>query len=628
MSDPNKAVFLSYASQDKETARRICEALRGIGLEVWFDVSELRGGDAWDQKIRKQIKECALFVPLITATTNARTEGYFRLEWKLAVDRSHLLADDHPFLFPIAVGDVEEGTARVPDKFREVQWTRLRLDETPGEIATRISRLLGGGVALPFEPDDSRRERKAGRKQKPEKSPSWMKRGWMTLLFVVIAFNVLRPMWRGLLEDIRGPSRPPKESRPHKPGNAITESVARELAKRARAIYDAPTAMTRERLAAAEGLCAQALKLDDTDAEVWAAAARVDAAMVFYGFDTTETRRQQAQQRAARAMALAPTSYQARFAQAAVYALTGGTPAMQAEAEKIYRELLRERPDDKIVSSYLATTLRDSGRNAEAAELYRELDQDVAAGWNLFLAGRFEEAEKIARELVDDDDENAPAILLKATNESLGLQDPEAAARTAKAFSAVAMCESDAASRVIWIALFQRDWRKVIEVVDGFPGEIITDRSIHGPKRYFSGLAHDRLGRADAAREQWKLALQQVSDQLAAQPNDRELVGWHASLLARLGQKEEAEAEHHRYQSLAGRNWDEVDTERGFGNLLLLGKNEEALAALTRRLTERKAGWQFIHALARFGPEWDGVRDDPRFGKLLRENLPPGAKEF
>jgi hypothetical protein len=62
MSDSSKAVFLRYASQDAEAARRICEALRRAGVELWFDQSELRGGDAWDQKIRKQIKECVLFI--------------------------------------------------------------------------------------------------------------------------------------------------------------------------------------------------------------------------------------------------------------------------------------------------------------------------------------------------------------------------------------------------------------------------------------------------------------------------------------------------------------------------------------------------------------------------------------
>jgi hypothetical protein len=39
-------VFISYASQDADAAMRIRDALREAGLEVWFDQSELRGGDA------------------------------------------------------------------------------------------------------------------------------------------------------------------------------------------------------------------------------------------------------------------------------------------------------------------------------------------------------------------------------------------------------------------------------------------------------------------------------------------------------------------------------------------------------------------------------------------------------
>lgn len=84
---PTGAVFLSYASQDAEAAVRICDALRAAGIEVWLDKSELRGGDAWDAQIKKHIHECALFVPLISAHTNARIEGYFRREWNLATRR-------------------------------------------------------------------------------------------------------------------------------------------------------------------------------------------------------------------------------------------------------------------------------------------------------------------------------------------------------------------------------------------------------------------------------------------------------------------------------------------------------------------------------------------------------------
>ena len=94
MSEPRPAVFISYASQDTAMARRICDALRATGVEVWFDQSELVGGDAWDAKIRGQIASCALFVPIISANTQARLEGYFRIEWKLAAQRTHAMAEE------------------------------------------------------------------------------------------------------------------------------------------------------------------------------------------------------------------------------------------------------------------------------------------------------------------------------------------------------------------------------------------------------------------------------------------------------------------------------------------------------------------------------------------------------
>jgi TolB-like protein/Flp pilus assembly protein TadD len=154
VSVPPKAIFLSYASQDAEVARRLCDALRAVGLDVWFDQSALRGGDAWDASIRRQIKECALFVPVISANTQVREEGYFRLEWKLAVDRSHLMADDKAFLLPVVIDATIDANARVPEKFREVQWTHLPAGEASAAFAEWVQRLLSGGAAsaMPVAP--------------------------------------------------------------------------------------------------------------------------------------------------------------------------------------------------------------------------------------------------------------------------------------------------------------------------------------------------------------------------------------------------------------------------------------------------------------------------------------------
>ena len=138
----HRAVFLSYASEDAATARRIAEALRACGVEVWFDQSELRGGDQWDGKIKKQIRECALFIPVISVNTQARLEGYFRLEWKLAEDRSHLMAKGKPFILPVTIDGTNERDAQVPDAFLAVQWTRL-VDGVEAVFAERARSLLG-----------------------------------------------------------------------------------------------------------------------------------------------------------------------------------------------------------------------------------------------------------------------------------------------------------------------------------------------------------------------------------------------------------------------------------------------------------------------------------------------------
>ena len=125
MSESTKAVFVSYAREDAEAARRIADALKAFEVEVWFDEAGLEGGDAWDQKIRGQIKECSLFIPIISAQTQARREAYFRLEWKLAEERTHLMAEGTAFLLPIVIDETPEAGALVPESFRRMQWTKL-----------------------------------------------------------------------------------------------------------------------------------------------------------------------------------------------------------------------------------------------------------------------------------------------------------------------------------------------------------------------------------------------------------------------------------------------------------------------------------------------------------------------
>src|SRR6202522_3106064 len=150
---PAPTVFLSYASSDREAARVLRDALPNFGLEVWYDESELGGGDVWDQKIRKQIRECDYFMPIISAQTEARHEGYFRREWRVAVERTLDMADDHAFLLPVVIDDTGHSGARAPEKFFSSQWGPGPGGQPNAALQSLWNRLVSGEpVAGPRAP--------------------------------------------------------------------------------------------------------------------------------------------------------------------------------------------------------------------------------------------------------------------------------------------------------------------------------------------------------------------------------------------------------------------------------------------------------------------------------------------
>ncbi|MBI2813016.1 MAG: toll/interleukin-1 receptor domain-containing protein [Opitutae bacterium] len=189
------AVFLSYAREDTDAARRIAEALRGFGVEVWFDQNELHGGDAWDAKIRRQIKECALFVPLVSQQTEERTEGYFRREWKIAIDRTQDMGSSRAFIVPVVIDGTKETGADVPEEFMRYQWTRLAGGAPTPEFVALVKRLLdapkkpaaSARSAVGASLDDAR-GRPQGTPLQNKTVPGW---AWGAAAAVIVAVGVV-----------------------------------------------------------------------------------------------------------------------------------------------------------------------------------------------------------------------------------------------------------------------------------------------------------------------------------------------------------------------------------------------------------------------------------------------------
>jgi len=174
--------------------------MRSAGVEVWFDQSELRGGDVWDRQIRKQIHDCALFMPIISAHSDARHEGYFRREWRLAVERAGDMAEDVAFLLPVVIDGTPDAIARVPDRFREIQWSRLPGGQTSKAFIERVQRLLSPAQA--HAPTAQATPAASGAvltARRHMSGRSWSKRAlWVAVavfLFAVLTYFVVDRFW-------------------------------------------------------------------------------------------------------------------------------------------------------------------------------------------------------------------------------------------------------------------------------------------------------------------------------------------------------------------------------------------------------------------------------------------------
>jgi len=135
---PENAVFISYAREDFAAVQQIKAGLDAAGITTWFDVERLEVGDDYDRKIRGNIARCSYFIPVVSATTQRRLEGYFRREWSYAMDRVRNMADGALFILPVSIDATSAAEALVPEKFKALHFTQLPDGRVPSEFAARL----------------------------------------------------------------------------------------------------------------------------------------------------------------------------------------------------------------------------------------------------------------------------------------------------------------------------------------------------------------------------------------------------------------------------------------------------------------------------------------------------------
>jgi hypothetical protein len=128
-------IFLSYARQDRGTARMFAQALADEGFSVWWDAS-LHSGETFDEVIERNLKEAKAVVVLWSP--RSVSSRWVRAEATQADRRNKLVPAiiepcDRPVIFElIHTADLSEWTGDITD----IHW-RVFMDD--------LRRLVGGG---------------------------------------------------------------------------------------------------------------------------------------------------------------------------------------------------------------------------------------------------------------------------------------------------------------------------------------------------------------------------------------------------------------------------------------------------------------------------------------------------
>ena len=59
-------IFITYSHSDSSFARKLCADLQGSGLELFFDVKSIRGGDRIAERISEGLAECDIYIPILS----------------------------------------------------------------------------------------------------------------------------------------------------------------------------------------------------------------------------------------------------------------------------------------------------------------------------------------------------------------------------------------------------------------------------------------------------------------------------------------------------------------------------------------------------------------------------------
>lgn len=147
---PAGAIFMSYAREDEDAARRLKAGLEKHGCVVWYDRERLKPAGNWANHLEDEVKgRCSLFLSIISRTTETAPAGYFHQERNWAAEWNSMFSQGEEFYVPVIIDDSPLPTKREPRNFRNVQATSLPGGEVTESFGKHLYALQQKRLAEP-----------------------------------------------------------------------------------------------------------------------------------------------------------------------------------------------------------------------------------------------------------------------------------------------------------------------------------------------------------------------------------------------------------------------------------------------------------------------------------------------
>lgn len=132
-------VFISYAREDQEIARKLYNDLKSAGVNPWLDVEDILPGQNWKVVTKRALKE-STYVLVLLSSNSISKRGFIQKELKMALDLLDEFPLDDIFIIPIRLDSCKP----LDERLQDIQWVELSPYETGFNQILRAMQLAEG----------------------------------------------------------------------------------------------------------------------------------------------------------------------------------------------------------------------------------------------------------------------------------------------------------------------------------------------------------------------------------------------------------------------------------------------------------------------------------------------------